>query len=292
MSLGCKARKAAHAAAKNTASTFEDVIDQVTPMVQQAGKQALETLSSTKDTLEDLFEQHLAPKVTEAVEKVSPAVSQAVEKVSPVVSQAYEKVSPTVEKAYDKVSPAVSQAYERAYEKVSPVVSQAYGDVSDRIEELQPKLAELIDKAPLPEEVKPAKRRGVLGKIFWCLGITGVLTALVVFARKFLSSGDDGWAPAAQGVGWTPAKPKTTEAHAKRAEEAAAEAEEHATESEGYGEGAYVGENPPEGFAIKGNERSMKYHTPNATSWERTNADVWFANEAAAQAAGFTRATR
>lgn len=59
-----------------------------------------------------------------------------------------------------------------------------------------------------------------------------------------------------------------------------------------YGEGSFVGTEPPEGFRIKGNERSMKFHVPGNGGYERTIADVWFADEAAAQAAGFTKAQR
>lgn len=59
-----------------------------------------------------------------------------------------------------------------------------------------------------------------------------------------------------------------------------------------YGEGSYVGTEPPKGFAIKGNERSMKFHVPSNGGYERTIADVWFASEAAATAAGFSKAKR
>ncbi|MSS45867.1 hypothetical protein FYJ43_07415 [Cutibacterium sp. WCA-380-WT-3A] len=55
---------------------------------------------------------------------------------------------------------------------------------------------------------------------------------------------------------------------------------------------SYVGDNPPEGFIIKGNDRSMKYHVPGSGGYDRTIADVWFATEEAAQAAGFTKAQR
>ena len=54
--------------------------------------------------------------------------------------------------------------------------------------------------------------------------------------------------------------------------------------------GAYVGVEPPAGYTIKGNERSMKYHLPDSNSFGRTIAQVWFASEEAAQQAGFTRA--
>jgi hypothetical protein len=55
----------------------------------------------------------------------------------------------------------------------------------------------------------------------------------------------------------------------------------------GYGEGAYVGEEPPEGFIIKGNENSMKYHLPDGSGYHSTKAEVWFNSEEAAKAAGF-----
>ena len=59
-----------------------------------------------------------------------------------------------------------------------------------------------------------------------------------------------------------------------------------------YGEGSYVGANPPEGFVIKGNERSMKFHVQGNGGYDRTIADVWFNSEEAAEAAGFTKAQR
>jgi hypothetical protein len=58
------------------------------------------------------------------------------------------------------------------------------------------------------------------------------------------------------------------------------------------GEGVYVGSEPPEGFSIKGNERSMKYHVPESAGYGRTMAEVWFNSEEAAQQAGFVRAQR
>jgi hypothetical protein len=59
-----------------------------------------------------------------------------------------------------------------------------------------------------------------------------------------------------------------------------------------YGEGSFTGDTPPKGFIIKGNERSMKYHTPESLSYTRTNADVWFNSTEAAERAGFTRSQR
>jgi hypothetical protein len=55
-------------------------------------------------------------------------------------------------------------------------------------------------------------------------------------------------------------------------------------------EGAYVGSEPPEGFVIKGNENSMKYHTPESGGYGDTIAEVWFSSEQAAEEAGFVKA--
>ena len=65
-----------------------------------------------------------------------------------------------------------------------------------------------------------------------------------------------------------------------------------AVEPRWSGEGVYVGDEPPEGYVIKGNDRSMKYHVPEAIGYARTTAEVWFNSEEAAQRAGFTRAQR
>ena len=54
----------------------------------------------------------------------------------------------------------------------------------------------------------------------------------------------------------------------------------------------YVGSEPPEGFTIKANERSMKYHVPESSGYQRTHSEVWFNSEEAAQEAGFIRAQR
>jgi hypothetical protein len=54
--------------------------------------------------------------------------------------------------------------------------------------------------------------------------------------------------------------------------------------------GVYVGVEPPTGYTIKGNERSMKYHTPDSNSYGRTIAQIWFDSEEAAERAGFSRA--
>ncbi len=46
----------------------------------------------------------------------------------------------------------------------------------------------------------------------------------------------------------------------------------------------------PEGFPVKGNEDSMRYHEPDSQWYDRTTAEVWFASAEAAEAAGFSKA--
>ena len=43
----------------------------------------------------------------------------------------------------------------------------------------------------------------------------------------------------------------------------------------------------PEGYQIKGNKDSMKYHTPDSRYYNVTKAEVWFDTEEHAEAAGF-----
>ncbi len=43
----------------------------------------------------------------------------------------------------------------------------------------------------------------------------------------------------------------------------------------------------PEGFTVKGNENSMKYHVEGSQWYDQTEAEVWFRSADAAQAAGF-----
>ncbi len=46
----------------------------------------------------------------------------------------------------------------------------------------------------------------------------------------------------------------------------------------------------PDGYPIKGNANSMKYHQPDGRWYENTIAEVWFATTDAAEAGGFTEA--
>ncbi|MFT4189587.1 MAG: 50S ribosomal protein L4 [Aeromicrobium sp.] len=86
-------------------------------------------------------------------------------------------------------------------------------------------------------------------------------------------------------------KEEAVEAPAPAAFAAAPAEDETATQPYGPGSKAPLenGE-APEGYDIKGNADSMKYHLPDGQWYGATIAEVWFNSEEAAQAAGFTKA--
>ena len=111
-----------------------------------------------------------------------------------------------------------------------------------------------------------------------------------------------------QTVEETPAQEAPTEeapAEEASAEEASAEdasagevsaeeepAPEAAVEEGPYGAGSAAPAEDgsgPEGWTVKGNAKSMLYHTEDSPYYGRTNADVWFRDDESAEAAGFRR---
>jgi hypothetical protein len=81
-----------------------------------------------------------------------------------------------------------------------------------------------------------------------------------------------------------PAKAKKAPAKKAPAKKAAAKAEPAIESVEAPEDGSQ-----PEGFPIKGNADSMLYHVPGSAFYDRTVAEVWFATEEAAEAAGYSK---
>ena len=73
----------------------------------------------------------------------------------------------------------------------------------------------------------------------------------------------------------------------------AATEESASTDDAPYGAGSHAplddADEAPAGFEIKGNADSMLYHVPGSAFYDRTVPEVWFANEEAAEAAGFSK---
>jgi large subunit ribosomal protein L4 len=103
-------------------------------------------------------------------------------------------------------------------------------------------------------------------------------------------------APADEAVAEVETKPVAKKAAAKKASGPKVDAEK-LDEALSEGSESYPGAvaadadgNGPEGYEIKGNAQSMKYHAPGGRWYDATIAEFWFQSAADAEAAGFTEA--
>ncbi|MCL2315845.1 MAG: hypothetical protein FWC46_02000, partial [Actinomycetia bacterium] len=264
--------------------------------------------------------EHLIPLALDAKERLVPLALDAKERLVPLALDARERLAPLAVDARERIVPLVHEAAARA----RPVAVAAVARVGEVVEtEVKPRLADLLEDAKgepqavlavVAEDVAPVAAVGavaaVAAKPKWSHRLLKalVLAALVGVAawvaKTMLGRRDDGWeladddafrepAPEPARVAPEPAAPAQAvvpepPAPPAHAEPPAPPAEPDPT----YGEGAYVGDNPPEGYVIKGNAQSMKYHVPGALAYHRCVPEVWFATEEAAQRAGFTPAKR
>lgn len=197
---------------------------------------------------------------------------------------AKERLLPLAEAAVQKARPVVDGAWAR----VGDVVD---ADVKPRLaewrEQATPKLEEAASRgrlavAALKGDIEPApvaKRRHPVIK---AVIIATVVGAVLLLLRALLDARDEGWE--LQDV--------VFDETAEDDDEVASTTETGADDPNRYGEGSFIGAQPPDGFDIKGNERSMKYHIPTAIGYERCVTDIWFNSPVAAERAGFTRALR
>ncbi|QIK72923.1 hypothetical protein G7070_12425 [Propioniciclava coleopterorum] len=293
--------------------------DYLTPLAKDAKKKGAKFAADAVDAVQ--------PKLDEALSKVSPAIDEAYARLAPAVDSARDKVqhnfipavSDMLHNAADDLAkvelPSVpapkkkksgwktfgqvllatgllagvivairkflapSDSGWQAHEPSSPYVPTStqnlVDDLTKKGEEVKDAAAEWIDDAGDKVDAVKAKAADI--------------------AEDAADKLDDAKADAKDAV------EDAKDALKKGADSAKAKASDAKDAAEGdaapfagspYGEGSYVGTEPPEGFSIKGNERSMKFHVPGNGGYERTIADVWFASEDAATAAGFTKAQR
>ncbi|MDR1450487.1 MAG: hypothetical protein LBI84_09900 [Propionibacteriaceae bacterium] len=219
-------------------------------------------------------------------------------------SAALDRLTPVIAHAAERVGPLADEAVERA--KAAKV--KAAGWAADRVEHLQPSLGSALSKLPpaidkaqrsiqsdfIPGLVQalheaagtPAivvapvvtvKKHKLAKRLFKLAAIGAVLVGVTVAVRAYLAgSKEDNWASSG---------PREAYVYPDDAE-----GETASPEVASYETDSYIGPNPPEGFAIKANARSKKYHLPGSRGYDRTIAEVWFPTEETAQAAGFTKA--
>ena len=270
-----------------------------------------------------------APLAGQAVDAVSPYTHAVADKVSPYTEMAAVRIAPVLaggaaaaHGAAERVGPALESARDRVSDELLPKVTTALSAAAasplavEAVKRGRATAAAARGELSLPEPAP--KRGGWVKRIALVAALAGVAAVVV---RKFLGGNQDsGWQAARPSTPAPAPAPTPTPApfSAAAASVAPADPEAAATESvdepagtdadvndvavdleapeaedatdSRFGEGSYVGSEPPEGFFIKGNENSMKYHLPDGGGYEQTVAEVWFNSEEAAERAGFNRA--
>lgn len=260
--------------------------------------------------------------LADAQKAAGPMAHDAKVKTADFAAKRLDAWEPHIKDALDKVSPAVDAARDKVSDDILPKLQQLLHEAADTEAGRRGEAA----LQALKGELEPKRKKSKAKKFVKFVAISAIVAGAVAAVRHFLTPKDDGWtahepskayvnnndtfATAAKVAGNTEAARSKTEdevvsegdpaptdsfdkaADAPAPQDAVANAETSESTNPGYGEGSYVGENPPEGFTIKGNERSKKYHLAGSGGYDRTIAEVWFSSEEAAEKAGFTRAQR
>ncbi len=264
--------------------------------------------------------------IADAQKAAGPMAHDAKVKTADFAAKRLDAWEPHIKDALDKVSPAVDAARDKVSDDFLPKLQQLLHEAADN-----PVIAEAGRRGgaavqALKGELEPKRKKSKAKKFVKFVAISAIVAGAVAAVRHFLTPKDDGWtahepskayvnnndtfATAAKVGGNTEAARSQTEDEvvtdavpaptdsfdkaedAPAPQDAVANADVSQSTNPGYGEGSYVGENPPEEFTIKGNERSKKYHLAGSGGYDRTIAEVWFSSEEAAEKAGFTRAQR
>lgn len=285
---------------------------------QELKKAAVETASAAAEYSTTALKDGLDKAqeiLAEAQKQAGPMLRDAKVRTADFASRTLDDLEPHIKDALEKVAPAVDAARDKVTDDLLPKLQDALHQAAEH-----PAVAEATKRGTaavqaLSGDLEPVKKKSRTRKVFKFLAITAAVAGAVAAVRHFLAPKDDGWTAHEPSKAYvnnndtfsTAAKfasdqddsaqsTVTPEETPEPEPEVAAEpiVEEAAAEPSDptYGEGAYVGSEPPEGFTIKGNERSKKFHLPGTGGYERTIAEVWFNSEEAAEAAGFTKAQR
>ncbi len=281
------AAESTHTAAERGAAALDAAIERLQPLLEQAAEK-VGPLAGDALKRADHARVVAARYAADTLDQVQPQLNEALDKVSPAVEKAQKAVQ------NDLIPKLIALLHEAAEHPAVAGILENARDAADEVESRGlATVAAVKGELELPKKSK--------GKTFVKIAVVGALLgAAAVAVKTFLGSKDQGWAPHEPSPAYTytdTPTPKDPEPEPlDEADDEADEIVEPETMLEEptnpFGEGSFVGTEPPEGFTIKGNDRSMKYHVPESGGYERTIADVWFNSEEAAQAAGFTRAQR
>ncbi len=302
-----------------------DAQARLAPLAEQA-RERLAPIADQAKERRDKAQDFLAPYVTDAQAKIGPVAHEAKVRGAAGARTTLDSLAPRLESALLAVGPIADEAAARLHDEVVPRAAK-FLDQAAEVEPLSRRQRRKARKTTAKLEKAAAKvtkanakalaraERSGSGNVWKVLLVlTGIIGVAILVAKKLGTPKEDAW----QNYQPTPPAPAAAPADAPTAATAEAPDEEmddetaeseaemigeggHVTEADAavstdtatsYGPDSFVGTNPPAEFTIKGNPRSMKYHLPGSDSYERTITDVWFATEEAAQAAGFTKATR
>jgi hypothetical protein len=306
-------------AAEHGSAVISEAVDKVTPLLDNAAKKVAPVADEAWEAAKQA-KRRAAELAADTVERMQPSVNTALGKVAPAVDRAQRAVQddllPKLIKFLQDAS-ATPTAHS-ARELLASLDEQA----SASVEALQGELVKSKKSSRGKTVATVAAVGAVLGALALAIRaflggrddwaayepdepyvypdddyeIDGVLVEIDevdIASPNEVTTAEE---PAAVEVDLSAdAGAEATEAEATAATagtEAKAEDASSAADQSPYGAGSHVGPNPPEGFDIKGNERSMKYHLPGSAGYARTTGEVWFNSEEAAQAAGFVRSQR
>jgi hypothetical protein len=282
------AAESTHTAAERGAAALDAAIERLQPLLEQAAEK-VGPIAGDALKRADHARVVAARYAADTLDQVQPQLNEALDKVSPAVEKAQKAVQ------NDLIPKLIALLHEAAEHPAVAGILENARDAADEVESRGlATVAAVKGELELPKKSK--------GKTFVKIAVVGALLgAAAVAVKTFLGSKDQGWAPHEPSPAYTYTDtPTPKDPEPEPLDEGDDEGDEALDEPETlleepvtpFGEGSFVGTEPPEGFTIKGNDRSMKYHVPESGGYERTNADVWFSSEEAAQAAGFTRAQR
>jgi hypothetical protein len=288
-------------------------IERLSPYLEQAlresGEFADHTYARVHPAIKDATIRG-ARLAADTFERVHPAIDEAIDKVYPAVNSTVKRVRPAVDDVLERIPPTVDYAREKVQEELLPSVADQLRHLASQ--PLAHELKVAAASAALAKQLEKAsgkkKHSGwkTFGKIVLA---TAVLGGVALAVKKLLADPSSGWEtytprdnayvadPVADDFDEADSATEITEEVPTELDAALAEPGTEGDDADPfgdspYGEGSYIGDEPPADYLIKGNDRSKKYHVPGSASYERTSAEVWFANEEVAQAAGFVKAQR
>ena len=317
----------AHHFVEDAQHRIEDAQHRLAPLAEQARERISPFAEQARERIAPFAEQAreraghaqevLAPYVTDAQSRITDAQAR----ISPVAHEAKIRSAVGARGTLDNLAPRLEQALLAVGPLAEEAAHRLHDDVVPRASKFLDKAAEVGPPMSRRQRRKAAKglaRQESSGGNAWkvLLVLAGLIGLGVLVAKKLATQKQDAWQNY-QPTAPAPARPQPAaeetapvaepeEGNEMPADIAAAEVSMigeggAVTEADNtlstdtstsYGEGSFVGTQAPAEYSIKGNPRSMKYHVPGSDSFDRTITDVWFSTEEAAQAAGFTKATR